>query len=94
MRTEYAGGSELTYVDSELVKLGKAIGNGGESFKQNIEVSTTTMLNEPKELEAADIQKKHCKDHFQCFQVFKVFNMNIQTLEFLVPSACLTFRHF
>ena len=30
------------------------------------------------------------KDHFQ---VFKVFN-NIQTLKFLVASACLTFGHF
>ena len=44
MKTEYAGGSELKSVDSNLAKLGKAIGNGGINFKQNIEVSTRCYL--------------------------------------------------
>merc|ERR1712055_658270 len=39
MKTEYAGGSELKYVDSNLAKLGKAIGNDGINFKQNIDSS-------------------------------------------------------
>jgi len=44
MKTEYAGGSELNTVDSNLAKLGQAIGNGGISFKQNIDEITEYKL--------------------------------------------------